>query len=242
MKTTGIHVLRDESITPCCRECSCDSSTCYQFDNCCPDIDTTTNKTSDFICADTMTKFKSIIGKPQNHNGFDYGIKRYLIVASCPRDFKDMFVISKCTGLNQTEYNDFLWVSHPGNAVIYQNHYCAQCHGVKHWVTWNIRTNCINNLVETNFQNVSSTLLSDDCEIINEVPELKVNDSRKYQCYVPGISSCPETGNTFSYIPQRYSLTSRKRVREMYTHLNPILYSNWGIQGYTYLSYFCSKI
>ena len=60
----------------------------------------------------------------------------------------------------------------------YQNYHCAICHGVDNWVTWNLRTNCYDRLIETGFKNTAATLLSEDCEIINEVPESIADDSR----------------------------------------------------------------
>ena len=182
--------LNNEMIIPCCSDCSCDASTCYQTENCCPDIEPKPDKTSDFICADTMTKDQRISSTFGTHNGHKYGIKRYYIITSCPKDFKDEFVDSKCKGDNKTDVDDFLWVSRVENSDIYQNYHCAICHGVENWVTWNIRTNCYDRLIETGFKNTAATLLSDDCEIINEVPESKADDSRIYRCYLPDFTSC----------------------------------------------------
>ena len=42
--------------------------------------------------------------------------------------------------------------------------------------------------------------------------------------------------------PGKWNFTSGKRACAIYTLLNPTFkYKNWGMQGYTYFSYFCSK-
>ena len=193
-KSTG--VLQDEVAMPCCSECSCDVSICYRTENCCPDIEQTTIKTSDLVCADTMTKFiKGRIWSPPNHNGIENGIKRYFIITYCPKEYKDDFVNSKCRGDNQTDLDDFLWVSNVNRHTIYQNYYCALCHKVVNWVNWNLRTNCYARLLETGFKNITTTLLSDECNIVNEAPESKVAVSRTYRCYIPDFTSCNKTGN-----------------------------------------------
>ena len=193
-KSTGM--LNNETFIPCCSECSCDASTCYQTEKCCPDIESMPDKLTGLMCADTMTKTINIgTRQTPNHNGFEHGIKRYFIITSCPIKYKDDFINSKCRGDNQTDLDDFLWVSNVESDTIYQNYYCAICHGVENWVTWNLRTNCYPILMEIGYKNITVTLLSDDCEIVNEVPESKEDVSQKYQCYIPDFTSCNISGN-----------------------------------------------
>ena len=190
----SLKALRTGKDVSCCSECSCDSLSCYQTNSCCPDIEPTPHKESDLICADTMTKFMKH-EKPKTHNGLSYGIKRYFIVASCSKDYNDDFVYSKCRGINKTDLNDYLWVSDLESDIIYQNYHCAKCHDVEDWVTWNFRSSyCFVQLLENNFQNISATLLSDLCEIINEVPKLKTDVSRRYRCFLTDYDSCNQTG------------------------------------------------
>ena len=191
-------VFKNETIIPCCSDCSCEASTCYQTENCCPDIEPIPDKSTDLVCSDTMTKFNQW-SAIKFHNGYKDGIKRYFVTATCPDKYEDEFVVSKCNGDNSTELGDFLWVSHSDNDIIYQNYYCAICHGVEHWITWNFWTNCFVQLIETGFQNLSTTLLSDGCTIVNDVPEMKVDVSRRYQCYMPDFTSCNTTGIVHEY-------------------------------------------
>ena len=199
--TERVNTVSDETFMPCCSDCSCDASTCYQTENCCPDLEPTPNISSDLICVDTMTKDDETAKKNDN-DGYSFGIKRYFIVTSCPNDFNDDYIHSMCRGDNKTELDDFLWVSHAVKDTIYQNYYCAMCQGVENWVPWNVRTNCFIEFMKDHFQNVSTTILSDRCYIVNEVPESKVDVSRKYQCYIPTEAdtwSCNETGKTINF-------------------------------------------
>ena len=201
--TKTANIVNDDTRVPCCSDCSCDASTCYKTENCCPDLEPAPVIASDLICADTMTK---VIYNPDSrpfHNGYAYGIKRYFIVTSCPADFEDEYVHSMCRGDNKTEVDDFLWVSHSVTDTIYQNYYCAMCHGAQDWVTWDLRTNCFIKLMQEDFQNISATILSDNCNIVNEVPESKVDVSRKYQCYLPRYTSCNKTGNASSTLTKK---------------------------------------
>ena len=191
--TKANDIFHNDKNSPCCSECSCDSYSCYQTGNCCPDLGPSPDTSSDMICSDSMTKFTNKRSS-RIHNGYKYGVKQYFIVASCPQNYNDSHVVSKCKGSNKTELGDFLWVSHTENDLIYRNHYCAKCHGLKGWLTWNLRTNCFMTLMDTGFQNLTTALLSDDCDIVNEVPESKLDASRKYQCYMPDITSCNISG------------------------------------------------
>ena len=197
--STKTEISDNENITPCCSKCSCDRSTCYHTENCCPDIEPIPTISTNMICADTMTKFRHWLSPPK-HNGYTYGIKFYYIVANCPTGYENEFVDAKCRGQNQTELDDFLWVSHKTNNVIYQNQYCAKCHGVENWVSWNLRSNCITQLIDSGFNNLTTVLLSDACEIHNEVPESKEDVSRRYQCYLPDITSCNVSGIDITFL------------------------------------------
>ena len=208
--TNAANILSDHRSVPCCSDCSCDASTCYETENCCPDLEPALDIASDLICADTMTKVVYMPDFTSFYDGYSYGIKRYFIVNSCPADLKDGYVHSMCRGDNKTELDDFLWVSHAVTDTIYQNYHCALCHGVENWVTWGLRTNCFMKLMREDFQNISATILSDACNIINEVPESKVDVSRKYRCYLPRYSSCNVTGNIINvHLPLRKKICPR---------------------------------
>ena len=109
--TKANDILKNDKNSPCCSECSCDSYSCYKTDNCCPDLEPSPDTSSDLICSDSMTKFTNKRSS-RVHNGYKYGVKQYFIVASCPQDYNDSHVVSKCKGSNKTELGDFLWVSH----------------------------------------------------------------------------------------------------------------------------------
>ena len=101
-------VFKNETIIPCCYDCSCDASTCYQTENCCPDIEPIPDKSTDLVCSDTMTKFNQW-STIKFHNGYKDGIKRYFVTTTCSGNYEDEFVVSKCKGDNSTEiFSGFL--------------------------------------------------------------------------------------------------------------------------------------
>ena len=89
--------------------------------------------------------------------------------------------------------DDYLWVSDSAAAKIFNNHHCAECHGIENCKPWKIRTQCHND-VDSRFENLTATLFSDECNIIKEMPGKHVAEVDKYKCYTPAISVCNQTG------------------------------------------------
>ena len=89
--------------------------------------------------------------------------------------------------------HDFIWVSDVSSGEIYNNRHCAACHGVKEWKSWRIRTSS-QNILRANFPNLTDVIMSDDCSIINELPEDEEKDAEKFRCFIPEVSACNVTG------------------------------------------------
>lgn len=186
-------IYRYPEYEPCCSECSC-ADNCWETGSCCPDKDNVTSKSSELVCKSTMVKKRSNGRDTLFYDGFQEGIKRYLIVDRCPADnFKNSTIQQKCQGVNKSSLEDYVWVVDTVSGKIFQNRHCAICHGHKSWKSWNIRTQC-NNVDKTSFESLEVFLFSKDCNIINEIPEDLEVDTEIYRCYIPGISVCNQTG------------------------------------------------
>ena len=84
-------------------------------------------------------------------------------------------------------------MSDVSSGEIYNNRHCAACHGVKEWKSWRIRTSS-QNILRANFPNLTDVIMSDDCSIINELPEDEEKDAEKFRCFIPEVSACNVTG------------------------------------------------
>ena len=189
---------------PCCSDCSC-TNDCIETNSCCPDKtmvshnSTGPDKTmvshnsTGFVCKNTMVKKRGGLKDDGNHDGYADGIKRYLITDNCPASEQDKIIQHKCLGADKTTLDDYVWVSDAATGRIYQNYHCAQCHGIKTWKNWNIRTLC-SRITDDSFQNLTETLFSEECNIINEVSEELAREAEEYRCYKPTITVCNQTG------------------------------------------------
>ena len=189
------YAVQDQA--PCCSDCSCDDD-CIETNSCCPDKAMVSHNSTGLVCKNTMTKKRSKNRDTRNNDGLSNGIKRYFITDSCPAGETDKDIQHRCLGTNKTTLDDFVWVLDTATGKIYQNYHCAKCHGIESWETFNIRTQCSNN-IDNNFDNLTTTLLSEDCNIINEISDKHAATTEKYRCYTPTISVCNQTGQWRHY-------------------------------------------
>ena len=115
----------------CCRECHCDE-TCYEYEDCCPDagsVNFQPNNTGKLPCVPAVARNTSFISEVKYPYTESY-IKRFRIVNFCPKGYQDNSIVEKCIlgSQNAKEYGDVTVVSDV-NARIFQNKYCALCHG-----------------------------------------------------------------------------------------------------------------
>ena len=109
---------------------------------------------------------------------------------SCPDTENDDFVRQKCTGTLAEVFSDLLWVTDTKTNRIYNNRFCAQCHGVRKYKQWNLETSCMSFLTNANHsQNLRS--FPDFCSLFVSPPNRKAFEN---MCIAPDISTCNETG------------------------------------------------
>ena len=164
---------------------------CAETNSCCPDKATDSGNQSKRVCKTTMVKNR--FKEREFHDGFIDGIKNYFIIDHCPTAVEDLDIQERCHGLKKSKLDDYMWVSDTSTGEIFQNYNCAKCHGVNDWRAWNIRTQC-NYLEDTSFVNMTATLYSADCNIINEAPDDLASKTNKDRCFTPYITVCNQTG------------------------------------------------
>ena len=183
---------------PCCSECSC-TDDCIETNSCCPDKTMVSHNSTDLVCKNTMVKKRGGLKDHGNYDGYVDGIKRFLITDNCPASEQDKIIQHKCLGTDKTTLDDYVWVSDAATGRIYQNYHCAQCHGIKtRKKNWNIRTLC-SRITDYSFHNITETLFSEECNIINEVSEELATEAEEYRCYTPTITVCNQTGQWQQY-------------------------------------------
>ena len=179
---------------PCCLSCSCEDD-CWKLENCCSDKINFPHKSPLFTCKSTVSK--GVLGL----NGTT-DVTLYKIIDSCPNNKENRYssLAEKCSGSTKTNLDDFVWVSDKIKGTIFQNKYCAECHGIKELETWFIFSACIEHLI-TNISNAMTAILADECSVQNIVPEKIKKITQKYRCFVPAYTECNTTGLWPTYDP-----------------------------------------
>ena len=173
---------------PCCEDCSCEDS-CWETKNCCPDKEVIDTRMPVENCHVTIVKKRN---KNMLYNGLYFGIKAYRIVDNCPESEQNVSIINRCTLLDINHISDYNWVSNFSTGTIYQNKFCAACHGETGLTEWLMEARC-EDVLYSNFSDLKSLLLSEKCDLINREPS-GIADHPYIQCAVPFYSRCNQTG------------------------------------------------
>ena len=183
-------------VDACCASCSCHDD-CYAMGNCCPDKRESGLKPIQFGCKETLVKRSNSIYNTESkiYRGHDSGVKRYFVVDNCLDNITSTETAKMCskTKNDSATLDDLVWVSDLDSGRIFQNKHCAKCHGVANIIQWQVKTTC-NNILQANISTAVTTLLSDLCSIIVDVPEGIAAAAEEYQCFLPEYSRCNETG------------------------------------------------
>ena len=168
---------------------------CIDTNSCCRGEASESDILSGRVCKSSMVKKREGLKSDRDfHDGFVDGINSYFITDRCPAHERDADIRENCNGIKKSTLNDYIWVSDTLTGKIFQNHHCARCHDIKEWKTWNIKTQC-NSVNETSFLNITATLYSDNCNIINIAPDDIAGWSDSDRCFIPTIWYCNQTGN-----------------------------------------------
>ena len=175
--------LEDDFKSPCCTHCSC-ADDCWKRGNCCVDKQNITVKQSLDPCIEVLV----------NRRGFNTGFKtmpRYHVIQSCP--VANHTLSKKCSGNLQTSLEDFIWVTDERTNKIYNNKYCAECHGVVNYTYWQIATDCTDPMNGQTSRADAINRIIDSCSLA-VLPQAST-DVRTNQCLVvPTYSMCNVTG------------------------------------------------
>ena len=85
-------------------------------------------------CVEILLKIREFGKRPEN-------LPRYYVIQRCPTPYDPL--VDKCSGNHQSSLEDFIWVTDEHTNKIYNNKYCAECHGVVNYTYWQLATDCI---------------------------------------------------------------------------------------------------
>ena len=206
----------NNSYVPCCRPCFCDDN-CWKLDNCCPDKEPKILAPSNVLpCKNT--KVKGQIGMNDR--------QKFRVVDTCPPSEENETLLELCTGLVRTGVKDYIWVSDYAKGNIYQNLHCAKCHKIDKYVFWQTKTTC-KEVLQADFVNAESTLMSDSCDIINVVPASHELMSAKYECFgiVSVFLTCSMVPPILFGVPREDIMSACEQSFWVYRH-HSIIYKN----------------
>ena len=127
-------------------------------------------------------------------NIFNIDFPRYYITKSCPS--RDDPLEEKCSGRRQPSIEDFIWVTDSRTHRIYNNKYCARCHGVNAYAPWLISTDCMEVLNGQSSPIDTINHIITNCSLFVAPTSIKDHKSR---CFVPKITQCNMTGKAETY-------------------------------------------
>ena len=187
-------VLRSDKEIPCCRPCYCDDD-CWRRGNCCPDKQDTPSETPIEVCEDTIVKRRKGMKNGRYDiyifHGIDGEIKRYYVIKTCPGKESNKTNVMKCTGELQTSFEDYIWVTSLEDRKIYNNKFCAECHGIQNYTYWNLRTDCYE-LIDGTYAFSNDKTVPSGCRLF-AVPPVEIDTSTSL-CIIPTTSTCNITG------------------------------------------------
>ena len=169
----------NDDVSPCCDDCSCDDD-CLKKSNCCPDKHTATTRSPTTECQVSLVKGIS------DYQDFD----SYWVVKKCTDRVKNKTLVAKCETISFRSIEDYMWVSDPVSNQIFNNIWCAECHGIKDTVEWRLGTQC-KDVLNGDFNFSDETSLK-RCNSIM-IPPKRINVGMNI-CNKADISVCNQTG------------------------------------------------
>lgn len=185
------------------RYCHCDDE-CYKYNDCCFDA----NKTSTNIKGQNLP-FKCV--SPNLDGRSHYG---YFIITQCPTEFDTSpKIIEMCN--NRDLATTGPWVISNEN-VIYKNMFCAECNGVRSFISFSVNVSNINSemflTIPENETSIDNLVMKNSAQIvIDMVPPENVYTRRclvyepplkelKEKCLSYSISACIANDMQYIYI------------------------------------------
>ena len=178
--------LQDSTEAPCCGYCSC-ADDCWKRGNCCVDKQT-------IITEQPTEPCDAVLVSHPGNKYFYNNLPGYYITKSCPT--RDDPLEEKCSGRRQPSIEDFIWVTDSRTHRIYNNKYCARCHGVNAYTPWFISTDCMEVLTGQNSPIDTINHIISNCSLFVAPTSIKDHKSR---CFVPKITQCNMTGKAETY-------------------------------------------
>ena len=120
-------VVANSTVTSCCLPCSCDSNLCRPSNNCCPDIESSSNTNaniSEQVCVPTskgMTKYL------HTNSLYQESLSQIRLGVTMVKDCPHLKTDSRCVTPNITKLVENVPVFSAVSGVTYFNKFCAEC-------------------------------------------------------------------------------------------------------------------
>lgn len=188
----------------CCQECSCDTSNCYITGTCC--LETLARLPSIDAISDVMMTCELPQLRPYKEHGMINVGKPIYMFRKCLKDIDiGLDSIHKC---EQPDNYDDIYTNIPvtdaTTGYIYQNRFCAYCHGVGdiQLIYWDVYIKCLYGLYQP--QDTGSLIKeifeTESCNLLYYRPATLGITAPLYQCNIV-ISECNVTGLWRNYDP-----------------------------------------
>ena len=180
----------------CCSSCSCDTSDCDIYDNCClsalDNLPTIDESISTVRMSCVLPQLKSV--QDRGLESASYNVRMFTVCIEATNSSQD--IIDKCE--NAAHYTDIfshIPVGDVLSGLTYTNKYCALCHGIpedRHEY-WTVEITC-NELFQANDIStiVEDIQATETCNLQYSVPSDSI--SKRSTCSTLLISTCNETG------------------------------------------------
>ena len=151
------------------------------------------------VCKSSMVKKREgLKGDRDFHDGFVDGINSYFITDRCPAHERDADIQENCNGIKKSTLDEYIWVSHTSTDKKNSESPLCTVPWIYELKTWNIKTQC-DSVNETSFLNITATIYSDNCHIINIAPDDIAVRSESDRCFTPNVWLCNQTEQTKIY-------------------------------------------
>ena len=172
------------------RKCQCDNM-CHELGDCC--WDATVSTTHKYTNEDAMPAMMTCVALEKS--------SAFWVVSNCPNNYRNKEMKAKCTKTQSTNANDpdlVIPVLETKSGLIYQNRFCAECHGVVEAVPYNIS-------VAGFISGCERPITSDPMEVLNNyldknsscsVEFVSLDQSKQRDCFSHNLVSTCSSNNS----------------------------------------------
>ena len=172
------------------RKCHCDNM-CHELGDCC--WDATVSTTHKYTNEDVLPAMMTCVALEKS--------SAFWVVSNCPNNYTTKEIKTKCTKTQSTNANDpdlVIPVLETKSGLIYQNRFCAECHGVVEAVLYNTSVTGFGSGCER-------SITSDPMEVLNNyldknsscsVEFVSIDQTKQRHCFSHNLVSVCSSNNS----------------------------------------------